>query len=97
MVFTGVTQGKFDSIVAKAAAAGITIKGNAGEVSHLAFAMKWQFDPATGVFIIRCTRRPFVISCATINGRINELMGLAQPDQTGTSTQSFDLQDFTRF
>jgi hypothetical protein len=77
-VFRSVTRDQFARIVQKAAAAGVVLDGHAGEVTHAAFALKWRFEPATGVFTVQCTRRPFIVSCSTINGRINELMDLCR-------------------
>lgn len=82
-VFRSVTRDQFARIVLKAAAAGISLEGQAGEVTHSAFVLKWRFEPAAGVFIVQCTQRPFIVSCATINGRINELMDLCRLGSPG--------------
>jgi hypothetical protein len=76
--FHSVTPAQFARIVEKAAAAGIRIDGSSGELSHLAITIRWRFESETGVFAVQCTRRPFMVSCAQINSRIKELVGLCQ-------------------
>jgi hypothetical protein len=85
--FNSVTPAHFATIVQKAAAAGIHINGNAGEVSHFAATIRWRFDPDTGVFAVQCTRRPFMVSCATMNRRINELVSLCRPMSAKRATR----------
>jgi hypothetical protein len=65
-------------MVERAAAMGLIIDGDAGETSHMSFDLRWHFDPATELFTVQCTRRPFMVNCATINERISELVDSCQ-------------------
>jgi hypothetical protein len=73
-VFGSVTVEQFGCIVAKAAADGINIVGNAGEMTHSGFTVNWRFDPAAATLTIQCTGHPFIVSCGTVNGRIHDIV-----------------------
>jgi hypothetical protein len=73
-VFTSVTPEQLVRIMKKAAAAGLRLEGNAGQVSHAAFSVSWHFDPANNTFTIQCTEHPFLAPCTLINSRIHELV-----------------------
>jgi hypothetical protein len=77
-VFSSITQEQFDCIVAKAAAAGITIAGNIGEMSQSGFTVKWAFDPAASTLTIQCTAHLFLVSCGTVNDRIHDIIDTCQ-------------------
>ena len=79
-VFNSISAEQFALIVDKAAAAGININGHAGEMSRAGFSVRWEFEPATRTFTIQCIERPFLISCAAINNRIQELVRLVAGD-----------------
>ena len=69
---------------------GLIIRGNIGTMSHMSFDLTWHFEPATGVFTVQCTQRPFIVSCATINERINELVDLCQGQVAVTAAEARD-------
>lgn len=73
-VFTSVTQARFDCLVEKAQTAGITITGNAGQVTHDGITMRWSFDPTKQILELQCTGAPFFLSCGAINGKIHDLV-----------------------
>jgi hypothetical protein len=82
-VFSPVTAANFNCIVAKAAAAGIKISGNAGEMSESGFTVQWQFDPVANTLSIQCTDKPFIVSCGTVNGRIHDIVDGCQEAASG--------------
>jgi hypothetical protein len=73
-VFSSVTVEQFGCIVAKAAASGIKLAGNADEMSRSGFTVNWQFDPAAATLTIQCTEHPFIVSCGTVNDRIHDIV-----------------------
>jgi hypothetical protein len=50
-------------------------------MSRAGFSVRWEFEPATRTFTIQCIERPFLISCAAINNRIQELVRLVAGDR----------------
>jgi hypothetical protein len=77
--FTAVTQDQFDSLLQKAAAAGIPISGNSGSASQQGITISWNFDPVAQTLMLECTGKPFLIPCGTINSKIHDLVGGSQP------------------
>ena len=73
--FSGITQARFDCLVSKAQSAGIAITGNVGVASKDGVTVRWQFDPVGETLELQCTASPFFISCETINGQIQSLVG----------------------
>jgi hypothetical protein len=67
-------QARFDCFVKKAKDAGITIAGNAGEVSQDGFTVRWLYDPAKELLELQCTSAPFFLSCETINRKIHAVV-----------------------
>jgi hypothetical protein len=82
-VFSAVTTEQFSCIVAKAAAAGISITGNAGEMSKSGFKVQWQFDPAASTLTIQCIDHPFFVSCGTVNSRVHDIVEACQNVPSG--------------
>jgi hypothetical protein len=72
--FTGISQSRFDCLVSKAKAAGITIAGNVGEASKDGITISWLYDPGQETLALQCTSAPFFLSCGAINGKIHDLV-----------------------
>jgi hypothetical protein len=72
--FTGITQSRFDCLVQKATASGISLAGNAGEASKDGVTIRWLFDPVAQTLELQCVSAPFFLSCETINGKIHDLV-----------------------
>jgi hypothetical protein len=72
--FSAITQARFDCLVLKAQASGITITGNSGEASKDGVTIRWEFDPTGQTLELQCTDAPFFVPCGMINGKINELV-----------------------
>ncbi len=72
--FSGVTQARFECLVEKANAAGISISGNSGQASQNGIAIRWLFDPAAQTLELQCMDSPFFISCGMLNSRIHDLV-----------------------
>ncbi len=41
-----------------------------GSVSHSGFSATWDYDPNTSTLTIVCTKHPFFVTCALINGHV---------------------------
>jgi hypothetical protein len=72
--FSGITQARFNCLVLKAQATGITISGNAGTATKDGITLRWQFDPAAQTLDLQCTNSPFFIPCELINTKIHDMM-----------------------
>ena len=77
--FTGVTQDQFNSLLEKAAAAGIAISGNSGSASQQGITISWNFDLAAQTLTLECTGKPFIVPCGTINSKIHDLVESSLP------------------
>jgi hypothetical protein len=73
-VFTSVTPEQFARIMKTAAAAGLRLESNPGQISLSGFSVNWHFDPSKHTFTIQCTKCPLLTPCSLINGRIHELV-----------------------
>lgn len=73
-VFSGITQQRFDCLMQKAAASGISINGNQGQASHSGVTVSWSFDPISQTLELQCLAAPFFVSCGMINGRLHDLV-----------------------
>jgi hypothetical protein len=36
------------------------------------FTLKWSYDPSAQTLQIQCTKKPFLVPCGTVNGRIED-------------------------
>ena len=69
-----VTPAVFDCLVAKAAEQGVTISGDSGTAGKSGFKFTWNYDRAGQALTIKCTDRPFIVGCGTINDRIDDVV-----------------------
>jgi hypothetical protein len=51
---------------------GITIDSDQGEASERGFTLKWSYDSSVQTLQIQCTKKPFVVPCGMVNGRIKD-------------------------
>jgi hypothetical protein len=86
--FAEVSPARFGALVAKAAAGGLSLSGNSGQASKDGFTVTWNYDPVTAVLEIQCLSGPFLVPCATINGKIHEMVGSVIAPATAPGTQS---------
>ena len=74
--FENVTPEKFASLEDKAmAAAGIAVSGDTGEATAEGVTIQWSYDRASQKLTMQCTKKPFVIPCSLIDGKISEIVG----------------------
>jgi hypothetical protein len=73
-VFSGITDARFQCLVAKASANGIAISGNSGSASKDGITIAWNFDPGSQTLTLQCTATPFFLPCSVINGKIHEMV-----------------------
>lgn len=73
-IFTNVTQQRFNCLVAKAAAAGITINGNSGQATQSGVTIRWAFDPVAQTLEFQCMSAPFLVPCGIINSKVHDLV-----------------------
>jgi hypothetical protein len=52
---------------------GMTVDSDRGEASKRGFTLRWSYDPSGQTLEIQCSQKPFVIPCATVNGRIKQM------------------------
>jgi hypothetical protein len=73
-VFSGITDARFQCLVAKAAENGIAISGNSGSASKDGITIAWNFDPESGSLTLQCTAAPAFVPCSIVNGRLQQLV-----------------------
>ena len=85
--FSAISQDQFNSLLSKAAAAGLPLNGNSGQASKSGFTIQWNYDPAASVLEIQCLSNPFFVPCSSVNGKIHDLVEECMaPSSTTTSS-----------
>jgi hypothetical protein len=51
---------------------GISIDSDQGEASERGFTLKWRYDAIAQELEIQCTKKPFLVPCGMVSGRIND-------------------------
>jgi hypothetical protein len=51
---------------------GISIESDHGEATERGFTLNWSYDANAEQLQIQCTRKPFVVPCGMVNGRIED-------------------------
>jgi len=51
---------------------GIGIDSDQGEASERGFTLRWSYDANAQELEIQCTKKPFLVPCGTVNGRIKD-------------------------
>jgi hypothetical protein len=51
---------------------GIGIDSDQGEASERGFTLRWSYDASAQELEIQCMKKPFVVPCGMVNGRIND-------------------------
>lgn len=59
---TGVVQNEF----------GITITSDIGKATKSGITISWKYDSDIETLSIQCIKKPFILSCSIINGKIND-------------------------
>jgi hypothetical protein len=54
---------------------GITIESDHGEATERSFTLEWSYDANAEQLQIQCTKKPFVVPCGMVNGRIEDAAG----------------------
>jgi hypothetical protein len=54
---------------------GITIEADHGEATERGFTLQWSYDASAEELQIQCTKKPFVVPCGMVNGRIEDAAG----------------------
>ena len=52
---------------------GIAVETDSGEASKRGFTIEWFYDADTQVLEVRCTKKPFLVPCGTVNQHIEDL------------------------
>jgi len=52
---------------------GIAVEGDAGEASKRGFTIEWAYDAGKQMLEVRCTSKPFLVPCGTVNKHIEHL------------------------
>lgn len=61
----------YEKLLTEAAAAGAEFDGNKMTISGLEF--DWNYDTEAQILHVTCTRKPFYVTCAQVETRINYL------------------------
>lgn len=77
-VFSGITQERFNCLVQKAAASGITIDGNQGHtvIKHglVSVQISWNFDAVSQTLTLLYLSPSFLAPCDKVNGMLHDLV-----------------------
>lgn len=73
-VFSNVSSEAWTCLKNKAAAQGVNISGDSGTVTNSGFTIQYAYNAGVEALTLTCTGKPFIISCATVNGKIHELI-----------------------
>jgi hypothetical protein len=49
---------------------GIRIESDRGEASKRGFTLKWAYEVREQTLQIQCSKKPFLVPCGVVNGRI---------------------------
>ena len=71
--FSNISPEKWIALKEKAAQNGITLNTDMGQIAQRGFTFSWQYDSVSGTLTIQCLDHPFLIPCATIDSKINEI------------------------
>jgi len=52
---------------------GIAVERDAGEASKRGFTIEWAYDAGKQMLEVRCTNKPFLVPCGTVNKHIEGL------------------------
>jgi hypothetical protein len=72
--FANVSAAAWGCLKTKAAARGVTLASDRGTIGEAGVSIDYAYDAATQTLRLTCTSKPLFISCATINGKIHELI-----------------------
>jgi hypothetical protein len=75
IVFEGITEEKYRSLLDRAQAEGLALEGVSGTTSHQGMEFAWSYDEAGAVLTIQCVEKPIFVPCGMIEGRIRGLVG----------------------
>ena len=51
----------------------IAVERETGEASKRGFTIEWAYDADNQMLEVRCTRKPFLVPCGTVNKHIDDL------------------------
>ena len=73
-VFKGVTPEQYARLVEKARGAGIDLNGNSGTASKYGVEIAWNYVPDSQELTLQTLKKPFFMSVADVDGRIQSLV-----------------------
>jgi hypothetical protein len=77
-VFSGITEERFNCLVQKAAASGITIDGNQGQtvIKHalVSAQLSWNFAAVSQTLTLQYLNPSFLAPCDKVNGLLHDLV-----------------------
>jgi hypothetical protein len=54
---------------------GVSIESDQREATERGFTLKWSYDANAEQLQIECTKKPFVVPCGMVSGRIEDAAG----------------------
>ena len=51
---------------------GIRIESDQGEATERGFTLRWSYDTSEQTLRIQCTKKPFLVPCGLVEGRISD-------------------------
>jgi hypothetical protein len=76
-VFSGITPAKYATLMEKANAAGVPMRGNSGRATKMGVEVEWNYSPEKQELVLTCHRTPFFVSAQDVNTRLHELVNQA--------------------
>jgi hypothetical protein len=52
---------------------GIAVESDTGEASKRGFTIEWAYDAGEQMLEVRCTKKPFLVPCGTVNKHIEDM------------------------
>ena len=72
--FSNVSAAAWACLKAKAAEQGVPLTSDNGTITQSGITIEYAYDGSTRALVLTCTSKPFIISCATVNSKIHELI-----------------------
>jgi hypothetical protein len=87
--YTGITPGRFAAIITEAdQKTGLQLNGPSGTASEHGVTLQWQYDAATEILVLHCLAKPWIVSEACVDEKLDALVAGAQEESHDSDRQS---------
>jgi hypothetical protein len=73
-VFSGIAPEHYESLMARARAAGFDLNANSGTASKFGVEVAWNYSPEAQELTFQCLRTPFFVKPEQVRAKIRELV-----------------------